>query len=134
MLATTGYTLSGTTGLAFEEAVARVREELARAGFGVLCDIDAQATLREKLGLETAPYRILGACNPPLAHEALEAEPELGVLLPCNVAVYERDGVTHVAAIDPERMLSIVDNEALAPIAADVRTRLRNVVDCVARG
>jgi uncharacterized protein (DUF302 family) len=133
MLATTGYTLSGTTRLELEEAVARVRDELAREGFGVLCDIDVQATLRVKLGVETAPYRILGACNPPLAHQALEAEPELGVLLPCNVVVYERDGVTHVAAIDAERMLSIVENEAVAPIAADVRARLRNVVDCVAR-
>jgi len=131
MLATTPYALSGTTRLSCEDAIARVREELAKEGFGVLCDIDTQATLREKLGVETAPYRILGACNPTLAHQALEVEPELGVLLPCNVVVYQRHGVTHVAAIDPERMLSIVENEAVAPIAADVRARLQNVIDCV---
>ena len=80
-----------------------------------------QATLKEKLGVESEPYVILGACNPPLAHRALEAEPDLGVLLPCNVVVYERDGETHVSAVDAERMLSIVGNDALTPVAADVR-------------
>lgn len=87
-----------------------------------------QATLREKLGVEGDRYMILGAWNPPLAHQALEAEPELGVLLPCNVVVYERDGVTRVSAIDAERMLSIVGNDELAPVAAAVRSRLNNVV------
>ena len=87
----------------------RVREELTAAGFGVLCEIDVQATLRHKLGVEREPYLILGACNPPLAHAALEAEPELGVLLPCNVVVYEKAGQTHIAAVDAEQMLSIVD-------------------------
>ena len=72
---------------------------------------------------------ILGACNPPLAHRALETEPDLGVLLPCNVIVYERNGTTHVSAVDAERMLSIVDNDALAPIAAEVRERLAAVVE-----
>ncbi|MGZ8692874.1 MAG: DUF302 domain-containing protein [Gaiellaceae bacterium] len=97
-------------------------------GFGVLCEIDVQATLKEKLGVDGEPYTILGACNPPLAHQALEAEPDLGVLLPCNVVVYRRDGDTHISAIDAERMLSIVDNEQLAPIAADVKRRLGDVV------
>jgi uncharacterized protein (DUF302 family) len=124
----TGYTLKETTTLPFGEAVEKVRAELAQEGFGVLCEIDVQATLREKLGVETGRYLILGACNPPLAHRALEAEPELGALLPCNVVVYERDGQTHVAAIDPERMLSIVGNEALAEVAAEVRERLGRVV------
>jgi uncharacterized protein (DUF302 family) len=125
----TGYTLSATTELPFEEAVGRVREELKIEGFGVLCEIDVQATLREKLGVEGERYLILGACNPPLAHRALEAEPELGVLLPCNVVVYEREGETHVAAIDAERMLSIVGKEELAPVAAEVRRRLAAVVE-----
>ena len=127
MLAT-GYTLNRTTLLAFDQAVERVRAELEAEGFGVLCEIDVQATLREKLGVEGAPYLILGACNPPLAHQALQAEPELGVLLPCNVIVYERDGETRISAIDPERMLSIVGNEQLAPVAAEVKERLRAVV------
>lgn len=126
---TSTYTLSATTPRPFGAAVERVREELAAEGFGILCEIDVQATLREKLGEETEPYVILGACNPPLAHRALEAEPDLGVLLPCNVVVYERDGTTHVSAIDAERMLSIVGNDALTPIAADVRTRLAGVVE-----
>jgi uncharacterized protein (DUF302 family) len=127
MLAT-GYTLSETTEHTFDEAVERVRAELKAEGFGVLCEIDVRATLREKLGVEREPYLILGACNAPLAHRALEAEPELGVLLPCNVVVYERDGETHIAAVDAERMLSIVGNEDLAPVAAEVRERLAAVV------
>jgi uncharacterized protein (DUF302 family) len=131
MLATS-YTLSETTTLRFDEAIERVREELKSEGFGVLCEIDVRATLTEKLGVDREPYTILGACNPPLAHQALEAEPELGTLLPCNVIVYERDGETHISAIDPERMLSIVGNE-LAPIAADVKRRLGEVVSRVAR-
>ena len=124
----TSYTLRESTSLPFDEAVERVREALADDGFGVLCEIDVQATLRAKLGVETDRYLILGACNPPLAHRALEAEPELGALLPCNVLVYERDGVTHVSAIDPERMLSIVGNPALEEVAAEVRARLGRVV------
>jgi len=127
----TGYTLSATTELPFAEAVERVREELKVDGFGVLCEIDVQATMKEKLGVDGEPYTILGACNPPLAHRALEAEPDVGVLLPCNVVVYVRDGETHVSAVDAERMLSIVGNEELAPIAADVRARLAAVVERV---
>lgn len=123
------YTLSRTSGLPFAEAVERVRVALQEQGFGVLCEIDVQATLREKLGVETEPYLILGACNPPLAHHALGAEPELGVLLPCNVAVYRGEGTTHVAAVDAERMLSLVENDALAPIAAEVRERLATAVE-----
>lgn len=132
MLATS-YTLSATTELGFAAAVERVREELKADGFGVLCDIDVRATLQEKLGVESEPYLILGACNPPLAHQALQAEPELGVLLPCNVIVYVREGQTHIAAIDAERMLSIVGNEQLTPVAADVRSRLAGVVERAAR-
>jgi uncharacterized protein (DUF302 family) len=87
-----------------------------------------QATLKQKLGIEGEPYTILGACNPPLAHQAREAEPELGALLPCNVIVYGRDGDTHISAVDAERMLSIVGNERFASIAADVKRRLAGVV------
>ena len=126
---TSTYTLNATTPQPFAEAVARVRDELTAEGFGVLCEIDVQATLRAKLGEEIEPYLILGACNPPLAHRALETEPDLGVLLPCNVVVYERNGTTHVSAIDAERMLSIVDNDTLTPIAAEIRQRLAAVVE-----
>ena len=128
----TGYTLSTTTDLPFRAAVERVRAELKAEGFGVLCEIDVQATLLEKLGAEREPYVILGACNPSLAHGALELEPELGVLLPCNVSVYELDDETHVSAVDAERMLSIVGNDELAETAAEVRLRLARVVERVA--
>jgi uncharacterized protein (DUF302 family) len=133
MLAT-GYTLTRTTPLPFGEAVEHLRAELKAEGFGVLCEIDVQATMREKLGVEGEPYLILGACNPALAHQALQAEPGLGVLLPCNVVVYERGDETQISAIDPERMLSIVGNDELASVAAEVKKRLGAVVQraCVA--
>jgi uncharacterized protein (DUF302 family) len=129
----TGYTLSATTSLPFHQAVERVREELKADGFGVLCEIDVQATMKEKLGFDGEPYLILGACNPPLAHQALQAEPELGVLLPCNVVVYELGGETHISAVDAERMLSIVGNDEIAPVAAEVRRRLAAVVERAAK-
>ena len=125
----TKYALTGETTLPFPDTVARAREELQAEGFGVLCEIDVQATLKARLDVDGEPYLILGACNPPLAHRALEAEPDLGVLLPCNIVVYEHAGTTHVSAIDAERMLSIVENDDLLPVAADVRDRLARVVD-----
>jgi uncharacterized protein (DUF302 family) len=128
MLATS-YTLSATTETPFEQTVERVRDELKAEGFGVLCEIDVQATLNEKLGVEQEPYLILGACNPPLAHRALSAEPELGTLLPCNIVVYQANDTTHISAIDAERMLSLVENPELAPIAAQVRAKLAHVVE-----
>jgi uncharacterized protein (DUF302 family) len=129
----TSYTLSAATTLGFTEAAERVRDELKAEGFGILCEIDVQATLKEKLGVDGEPYLILGACNPPLAHRALEAEPDLGTLLPCNVVVYQRGGKTQISAIDAERMLSIVGNDALAPVAAEVRSRLAAVVERAAK-
>jgi uncharacterized protein (DUF302 family) len=128
----TGYTLSAVTELPFADAVARAREELAADGFGVLCEIDVEATLKQKLGVERDPYVILGACNPPLAHRALEREPELGALLPCNVIVYRQEGRTHVAAVDAGRMLSLVANDELSEIASEVTRRLAGVVERVA--
>jgi uncharacterized protein (DUF302 family) len=134
MSTTTGYTLTEPTTLSFADAVGRVRAELKEEGFGVLCEIDVQSTLREKLGVEGEPYTILGACNPSLAHAALTAEPQLGTLLPCNVVVYERDGETVISAIDAERMLSIVGNDRLAYVAAQVRAKLAAVVERAAHG
>ena len=132
MLAT-GYALKTTTPHAFTEAVEQVRAELKEEGFGILCEIDVQATLKEKLGVDGDQYVILGACNPTLAHLALTMEPDLGVLLPCNVVVYSKEGETHVSAVDADRMLSIVENTALMPIAADVKRRLTAVIARVAR-
>lgn len=123
------YTVSRSTDLSFTEAVARVREQLAADGFGVLCEIDVQATLKQKLDVDREPYLILGACNPRLAHRALEPEPELGVLLPCNVVIYQEDGQTRIAAVDAEQMLSIVGNDELAPTATGIRRRLAAVVE-----
>ena len=127
----TSYALTGETTRSLTDTVERVREELKVEGFGVLTEIDVKATLREKLDIDVEPYVILGACNPALAHRALEAEPDLGVLLPCNVVVYERGGVTHVSAVDAERMLSIVENDDLTHVAEDVRARLGAVVERV---
>jgi uncharacterized protein (DUF302 family) len=126
---TAEYTLSEATTASFDTTVERVRTELRAEGFGLLCEIDVQAILGEKLGVEIEPYLILGACNPPLAYRALQEEPNVGVLLPCNVVVCERGGETVIAAVDPERMLSIVDNDQLATVAADVRMRLARVVE-----
>jgi uncharacterized protein (DUF302 family) len=125
-----GYTLTRETDAEFDAVVEDVTDALAEEGFGVLCDIDVQATLREKLGEEFRKYRILGACNPPLAHEAMEHERELGALLPCNVVVYETDeGTVGVSAVDPARMLSVVDNPDLDPIADEVTERFERVLD-----
>jgi uncharacterized protein (DUF302 family) len=128
MLATS-YTLNTTSELGFADAVERVRDELKAEGFGVLCEVDVQATLKERLAVDSEPYVILGACNPALAHQALAAEPELGVVLPCNVVVYRGERTTHIAAIDAERMLSIVGNSELTPVAAQVRETLARVVE-----
>ena len=111
-------------------AEARLRDALKDEGFGVLTEIDVQATLREKLGAETAPYTILGACNPPLAHQALEADPAIGGLLPCNVVVRAHpDGGSELIAIDPDRMLGLADEPALEPLAREVSERLQRVLD-----
>ncbi|MBO0797875.1 MAG: DUF302 domain-containing protein [Blastocatellia bacterium] len=111
--------------------VQRVKEALSAEGFGVLCEIDISQKLREKLGIDFYRYLILGACNPPLAYQALQQEPDLGLLLPCNVAVYESEGRTVVAAIDADKMLSIVGNPQLETIAKQVNERLRRVIDSI---
>ncbi len=127
------YTISKEASLSHDEAIEKARKLLQDAGYGVLAEIDIQAKLEEKLGVERGPYTILGACNPPLANEGLDAEPELGALLPCNVIVYEKDGVTHVAAVEPGKMLSVVGNDALGSIADQVRQDLEKVVEEPAR-
>ena len=124
------YYLSRTVAAAFDEVVQRVTAALKEEGFGVLTDIDVQATLKAKLGADVPHYRILGACNPSFAHQALQIEDKLGVLLPCNVIVRDGGGgQTEVAAIDPVASMDRTGNPRLASIAEEVRVRLRRAVE-----
>lgn len=112
------------TSLPFEDAVALVRELLAAQGFGILTEIDVQATMKVKLDVDVEPYLILGACNPPLAHTALSLEPTIGLLLPCNVTVRTENGVTVVQAMDPQLLVTVVDKPGLKAVADEAGTRL----------
>ncbi len=114
-------------------AEARVRELLAGEGFGILTEIDVASTLKEKLGVTRTPYRILGACNPQLANQALDSEADIGLLLPCNVIVYQDDDETVVAALDPATMVDLTDNPDLETIANDARARLERVIDWMSK-
>lgn len=124
--------LKRTVQLSWEDARERVVAALAQEGFGVLSEIDVQATLKKKLGVDFDKYVILGACNPPLAHKALSAVPDIGVLLPCNVVVYESDGRVVVAAVDPRSTIASFDGPAeLTDVAEDVRARLERVLESI---
>lgn len=113
----------------YEAALNRVTNALKAEGFGVLTEIDVKATLKQKLDVDFRPYKILGACNPPLAYRALTAAPEVGLLLPCNVTVAQaEDGLVDVSLIDPLLMMGVMDNPALQPIATEARARLERVV------
>lgn len=131
---TTPYGISISTALPWDDAVTRVKEELAKEGFGVLSEIDLAATLKKKLDVDLPPHVILGACNPPLAHKAVLAEPEIGLLLPCNVVVRQDGDRCVVSAMDPVEALSLAENGELAPVAGDVRARLARVLEAVERG
>lgn len=124
------YVFSKTVGGSFDQAIARVTEELGKEGFGILTEIDVQATLKKKLDVDFRQYRILGACNPTFAHRALQAEAHIGAMLPCNVIVQEyEDGRVEVAAVDPIASMQAIDNPDLADIATQVRDKLRQVID-----
>ena len=118
------YGMTITTDLGMEAAETAIRSALADQGFGILTEIDVAATLKTKIDVDRSPYRILGACNPVLANQALEIEEGIGLLLPCNVAVYESNGRTVVAAMEPELMSGVTENSALADVAAEARRRL----------
>jgi len=123
------YYFSKTLSSSFDEAVGRTIEALKKEGFGLLTDIDVQATLKKKLGVDFRKYRILGACNPPYAHEALKKEDKIGTMLPCNVIVQEiSPGEVEVAAIDPAASMQAVANPELADVALAVRQKLKNVI------
>jgi uncharacterized protein (DUF302 family) len=123
------YGLSKKVDLSYEEAIEKVTEELKKEGFGILTVIDVKATLKKKLDVGVDKYIILGACNPGFAHQALQIEDELGLLLPCNTIVYEKEGEVFVSIMNPEIMSSVVDNEKLVGIANDVKNILQKVLD-----
>jgi uncharacterized protein (DUF302 family) len=125
---TTSYGIGTDVDLSFDEAVEQVTELLKNEGFGVLTTIDIQKTLKEKIDVDRPRYVILGACNPQFANEALKAEPDIGLLLPCNVVVYEDDGKTKVAAMDPEAALKLSGNPDVEPMAREVRQRIERVI------
>ena len=115
----------------YEEAIAKTKEELSREGFGVLTEIDVKATLKKKLDVDYDNYIILGACNPPFAHQALQAEKDIGLLMPCNVIVYEQDGKTFVSAMLPTVVMSVVNNDKLGSVGNEVEQKLKKVVDSI---
>ena len=124
------YHYSKIVPLAFEAAIAKVTEELKKEGFGILTEIDVQATLKKKLDVEFRPYRILGACNPHFAYKAFQLEDHIGVLLPCNVIVQDRGpGKTEVSAVNPMSSMQSVQNPSLGDVAKEVTSRLRKVID-----
>ncbi|MEP7215143.1 MAG: DUF302 domain-containing protein [Anaerolineaceae bacterium] len=129
VLTNQGYSIRRETDFSFEDAVARVRVALQAQGFGVLTEIDVAATMAAKLDLKMAPFLILGVCNPALAHRALAAEPEVGVLLPCNVVVRSEGEKTVVEAMDPEAALGLVKNDAVRVVAIEAKQRLSKALE-----
>lgn len=125
------YGFSKTVSLTYNQAIEKVTDELKKEGFGVLTTIDVKDTLKKKLNVDFTRYMILGACNPPFAYQALQVEEQLGLLLPCNVIVYEKGDKVVVAAFDPMIMVKILDNENMEPIAEEAERRLRRVIEAV---
>ena len=125
---TTRYAIGTEVDMPYDEAVEKVTAALKEEGFGVLTTIDVKQTLKEKLDVDRPRYVILGACNPGFAHQALQAEPEIGVLLPCNVVVYEEGDKTKVVAMDPGAALQLAENPEIEPVAKEVRERIERVI------
>ena len=125
------YGFSKTVDLSFEDTINKVTEELKKEGFGVLTTIDVKDTLKNKIDVDFKKYTILGACNPPFAHKALLAEEEIGLLLPCNVIVYEKEDKSAVSFFNPALMSKVVENDALNPIADEVKEKLQRVYNSI---
>jgi uncharacterized protein (DUF302 family) len=125
------YGFSKIVNMPYDQVVIKITEELKKEGFGVLTTIDVKETLKRKLKVEFGKYIILGACNPPFAHKALLADNELGLLLPCNIIVYEKEGATNVSIFDPMIMINIMDNESILPIASEIKMRLVKVLAAI---
>jgi len=125
------YGFSKTVDIPFEQAIEKVTDELKKEGFGVLTTIDVKETLKKKIDVDFKKYTILGACNPTIAHKALQEEEELGLLLPCNIIVYEKGDKTIVSVFDPLVMTKIVSNEKINFVAAEVKEKLQRVLDAV---
>jgi uncharacterized protein (DUF302 family) len=125
------YGFSKTVDMPFEQTIEKVTVELKKEGFGVLTSIDVKETLKQKINVEFKKYTILGACNPPIAHRALMEAEDLGLLLPCNVIVYEKDGKTRVSIFDPMVMTWIMENDNIKPIATEVQEKLQRVLAAV---
>ncbi|WP_455380487.1 DUF302 domain-containing protein [Acidihalobacter prosperus] len=129
------YGFSTTLNADFDQVITRVTEALKTQGFGVLSDIDVSGTLKAKIGVDKKPYRILGACNPQLANQALDTDPDIGLLLPCNVIVRdEGEGKVTVGFMDPKAVLGLVDQDRIGDLAAEVRSRLESVRDVLSNG
>jgi uncharacterized protein (DUF302 family) len=125
------YGFSKTTDYGFEQAIEKVTEELKKEGFGVLTTIDVKETLKKKIDVDFKKYTILGACNPKLAHGGLQVEEELGLLLPCNVILYEKNGKIVVSIFDPIVMTAVIDNPEMKPVAEEVKNKLKRVLEAV---
>ncbi|HEY5997883.1 MAG TPA: DUF302 domain-containing protein [bacterium] len=123
------YYFSATTKIPFDDAIVKVTDELKKEGFGVLTDIDVKATLKKKLDVDFHRYRILGACNPPYAYQALQIEDKVGTMLPCNVIVQETDdGIVEVSAVDPVASMLAIENERLREVASEIQVKLKKVI------
>ena len=125
------YAISKATSLSYQQTIDKVTDELKKEGFGVLTTIDVSDALKKKLDVDFPKYIILGACNPSFAHKALRAEDEIGVLLPCNVIVYEKNGNTHVSALDPLVIQTLLDNPVIHSVAIEIQQRLQRVIEAV---
>ncbi|RMF69503.1 MAG: DUF302 domain-containing protein [Calditrichaeota bacterium] len=123
------YYFAKTLNTSFDEAIERTTEALKKEGFGILTEIDVKETLKKKLDVDFRPYRILGACNPPFAYQALQAEEKIGAMLPCNVIVQQKEEGVEVAAVDPIASMAAVENPALADVAKQVQAKLKSVIE-----